>query len=215
MAQKSDTTSFWVSYGDLMTSLFFVMFVLVVILMVGIVRLRQEKQEATAQMLATKEQVRKVKELEEATKDLDEEYFDYDQAYKKFILKIPVQFRKGSADLSDISPEQQKKLLQAGRILHRFMQEKHKVLGIDFLLIVEGQASLDNYKYNRELSYARALSLYSFWVNNGLDFEHGEGLTGSEALVVGSGVYGKPRSDNEQENQRFLITLINKPGIIK
>lgn len=219
MASKSDNTSFWVGYGDLMTSLFFVMMVLVVLLIAYVSYQRRQYQEeiriSQEQMRASKEQVRKLKELEEATKDLDEQYFSYDEEYKKFVLNISVQFALGSSDLSDIPDTEKLQLLDAGRALHRFMQEKHEALGVDFLLIIEGQASNDSYRYNRALSYERALALYNFWRSEGLDFENSAGFEHSEALVVGSGIYGKPRSTVERQNQRFLITLINKPGIIK
>lgn len=212
MSKRGDTTSFWVSYGDLMTSLFFVMLVLSVILIAYSNELRQEVHSAEARMQATEAQVRKVKELEAATKGLDSRYFEYDDHFKKFVLKIPVQFRVGSSDITDIPLSQQRELLEAGRALHRFIQEKE---GIDFLMIIEGQSSRDSYRYNRELSYARALCLYNYWKANGLDFESAPGFEGSEALVVGSGIHGKPRHDNEAKNQRFLITLINKPGVIQ
>lgn len=218
MAKKNDNTSFWVSYGDLMTSLFFVMMILAVILIAATAQLRENVRladERVRHAAATEEQVRKLKELEEATKDIDESYFRYDGVYKKFVLNIPVKFRAQSSDISDIPLAEREKLFQAGKVLHNFMEEKHNKLGIDFLLIVEGQASKDAYEYNRQLSYERALALYTYWEKRGLNFETGEAFKGSEVLVVGSGIYGKPRAERNVDNQRFLITLINKPGLIK
>lgn len=211
MTKKGEHSFFWVSYADLMTSLFFVMLVLVVVL---IAYLQQVKKGAEA----TEKQIEKIKELEMATQNLDSTYFEYHDAYKKFILKIPINFETNSSNINDVPTHQQEQLLEAGKVLHKFIKDKHDSIGADFLMIIEGQASRDNYIYNNELSYARALALKNFWLDRGLVFgmdAYGNGLAGCELVVSGSGIGGIPRSTNERVNQRFLVTLINKPGLIK
>lgn len=87
---------------------------------------------------------------------------------------------------------------------------------VNYLLIIEGQASNDGYIKNFELSYERALSLYNYLQNNRkLDLKR----ENCEVLICGSGTQGTMRSypDNStnKKNQRFLIHILPKPGIIK
>lgn len=210
--KKGDNSSFWVSYGDLMTSLFFVMLVLVIGLLAWVQSLDQfAKKEEVYQ--ATQKQIDKIEELQKSTEDLDPKYFAYDALYKKFVLNIEIKFPKKSAYFGKLSEETQNQLFEAGKILYSFIFEKHKELGADYVLVIEGQASKDHYIYNDELSYQRALSLKNFWLNNGLDFSL---IGGCELLVAGSGTGGVPRDTTDEENnQRFLVTLITKPGEIK
>ena len=210
--KKGDNSSFWVSYGDLMTSLFFVMLVLVIGLLAWVQSLDQfAKKEEVYQ--ATQKQIDKIEELQKSTEDLDPKYFVYDALYKKFVLNIEIKFPKKSAYFEELSEETQNQLFEAGKILYSFIFEKHKELGADYVLVIEGQASKDHYIYNDELSYQRALSLKNFWLNKGLDFSL---IGGCELLVAGSGTGGVPRDKTDEENnQRFLVTLITKPGEIK
>lgn len=210
--KKGDNSSFWVSYGDLMTSLFFVMLVLVIGLLAWVQSLDQfAKKEEVYQ--ATQKQIDKINELQKSTEDLDPKYFAYDDLYKKFVLNIEIKFPKESAYFGELSEETQNQLFEAGNILYSFISDKHKELGADYVLVIEGQASKDHYIYNNELSYQRALSLKNFWLNNGLDFSS---IGGCELLVAGSGTGGVPRDTTDEENnQRFLVTLITKPGEIK
>lgn len=210
--KKGDNSSFWISYGDLMTSLFFVMLVLVIGLLAWVQSLDQfAKKEEVYQ--ATQKQIDKIKELQKSTEDLDPKYFAYDDRYKKFVLNIEIKFPKKSAYFEELPEETQNQLFEAGNILYSFISDKHKELGADYVLVIEGQASKDHYIYNNELSYQRALSLKNFWLNNGLDFSS---IGGCELLVAGSGTGGVPRDTTDEENnQRFLVTLITKPGEIK
>ena len=210
--KKGDNSSFWVSYGDLMTSLFFVMLVLVIGLLAWVQSLDQfAKKEEVYQ--ATQKQIDKIEELQKSTEDLDPKYFAYDDLYKKFVLNIEIKFPKESEYFGELSEETQNQLFEAGKILYSFISDKHKELGADYVLVIEGQASKDHYIYNNELSYQRALSLKNFWLNNGLDFSS---IGGCELLVAGSGTGGVPRDTTDEENnQRFLVTLITKPGEIK
>ena len=188
-----------------MTSLFFVMLVLVIGLFVGAETLRKSNE-------VTQAQIKKINELQKSTEDLDERYFAYDKKYKKFILKIEIKFPSQSSDFLSLPYATQEDLLKAGRSLYSFIRAKHSELDADYVLVVEGQASRDRYIYNDELSYQRALSLKKFWRNKGLDFSS---IDGCELLVAGSGTAGVPRDyDHEENNQRFLVTLITKPGEI-
>jgi flagellar motor protein MotB len=200
MAQKKESF-FWTSYSDLMTSLFFVMLVLFVLVIV----LLHKRMEATEAQL---EAIRKV---ENSTKDLSKEYFSYREDYRKYVLSIQVKYPAGKSDLTDMITEDKElqliKLGAAGEEIANFLNnhsENH------YLLIIEGQASKDNYLYNYELSYQRALSLIRFWIEDRqIEFNNN-----CEILISGSGD-GKldthsMREVSEVDNQRFLIHIIPK-----
>ena len=200
MAEKKESF-FWTSYSDLMTSLFFVMLVLFVLVIV----LLHKRMEATEAQLI------EIKKIEESTKDLSPDYFAYRPDYKKYVLTINVRYPAGKSDLKDIvsseKEAQLQKLASAGLEIQTFLQ-KHKEN--QDLLIIEGQASKDNYLFNYELSYQRALALMRFWIEDS-DIKFGNNC---EILISGSGD-GKldthsMREIKEQDNQRFLIHILPK-----
>ena len=192
---------FWTSYADLMTSLFFVMLALY-ILTVAVLRYQQK---------ATEEQLRKIKEIQNATKALPKTYFEYQAEYKRFTLKTQVNFPARSAV---IPARDHAYLIQVGRSIQQLvdtLKVKYKGADIKYLIVIEGMASKDNYVYNYQLSYERALSLYSFWqaVNIKLD------PSICEVIISGSGIGGVGREKVEYKNQRFLIQIIPKIGTIE
>jgi hypothetical protein len=86
-----------------------------------------------------------------------------------------------------------------------------KEKNIRYLVLIEGQASLDRYSRNFELSYERALSLLEFWEDNNVNLRK---LENCELVLSGSGTGGVPRDKNESKNQRFLIQIIPKIGTL-
>ena len=184
-----------------MTSLFFVMLVLFILVIV----LLHKRMEAT------EAQLQEIKKVEESTKDLSKDYFKYRPEYKKYVLNIQVRYPAGKSDLNTIISSdkdgQLDKLASAGKEIRDFLN-KHKEN--QYVLIVEGQASKDNFTYNYELSYQRALALMRFWVDDrGINFGNN-----CEILISGSGD-GKldthsMRETVETENQRFLIHILPK-----
>lgn len=200
MAQKKESF-FWTSYSDLMTSLFFVMLVLFILVIV----LLHKRMEAT------EAQLQEIKKVEESTKDLSKDYFEYRPEYKKYVLNIQVRYPAGKSDLNDITAfdkeTQLSRLSEAGKEIQDFLNKHHEN---QYVLIIEGQASKDNYLFNYELSYQRALALMRYWIeDNGINFGHN-----CEILISGSGD-GKldthsMRESVETENQRFLIHILPK-----
>lgn len=209
MSKNKKESFFWTSYSDLMTSLFFVMlalFILTVALM---------KKQAKA----TEDQLKKIKEIEASINKIDTTYFEYDQRYKKHILKIDVTFNSYSFDISDVSSYDQERLRKAGQVIYDFIN--NSIADAKYLLIIEGQSSRDGYykdeyKNNYVLSYQRALALYGFWSKRNVLFNDGNKC---EVIISGSGEHGslRKRPDDKwnKANQRFLIHIIPKPGIIK
>jgi len=160
---------------------------------------------------ATEEQLEKIREIEEAVNRIDTAYFEYSDIYKKHILKIRVNFPVGISDINVIDPQTKEDLVSAGRSIQRTLErisQEHPE--IQYLLIIEGQASRDMYRGNYELSYRRALALRRFWEENAVDFG-----VNCEVLIAGSGTGGTMREAYERLNQRFLIHIIPKPGMIE
>lgn len=215
MKQKSH---FWASYADLMTSLFFIMFILFVLtvcmLQKEIIKTDAAWREAERQRRATQEQLDKIREIEEGISKIDPTLFEYNPKYKKHILKIDVSFPRGSSDMNTIDNATLERLRYAGTTVRNFIKEAHDHLNVQYLLIIEGQASRDNYALNDQLSYNRALALYKYWKSNNIGF----GRDACEVIISGSGQDGvlrmQPDNSANEANQRFLIHIVPKPGII-
>ena len=200
MAQKKESF-FWTSYSDLMTSLFFVMLVLFILVIV----LLHKRMEAT------EAQLEEIKKVEQSTQDLNRDYFTYRPEYKKYVLTIQVHYPTGKANLNDMvsadKDSQLKKLAAAGKEIQDFLKTHEEN---QYILIIEGQASKDPYLYNYELSYQRALGLMRYWIEDS-NIVFGDNC---EILISGSGD-GKldthsMREAKEADNQRFLIHILPK-----
>ncbi len=213
---KSDNKSFfWASYADLMTSLFFVMLTLFIVVIIALNNARKEAIEQTEELQA---KIDKADEINNATRELDtnhSEYFQYYPEHKKHKLVVDVSFSKGDASMNNISVTTKNDLINTGHILQEFVNKTiNSNPQIQYLLIIEGQASRDSYIRNYELSYERALSLKRFWEGNGIVFNKN-----CEVLICGSGDgrltgTGLMREKTEKLNQRFLIHILPKPGKI-
>ena len=189
MAQKKKRESFfWISYSDLMTSLFFIMLVLFVLSTVGMYmseRAAREKEQAT------QKQLEKIKEIQEAVQQLPTQYFEEDSTNHRWSLKraFTPQFKDRDDNiylLNDTS-----KLLEVGRSLIGVINRLNELkvtsnMDISYLVVIEGMASRDNYPDNDGLSYRRALSLYNLWKKNHISFEDSQ----CEVQIAGSGIRG-------------------------
>ena len=172
---KEKTDFFWPSYTDLMTSLFFVMLLLFVL-----VYIKQHQQiDNLEQKLAI------IDAVEENLKPLksDSELFVYEEKYKRFKLAFDVRFR---TDKFAIRPGELKdyestvsNIDKAGinlkLIIARLKEAKQtnpKLKNISYILVIAGYASQTGEEFhNYELSYNRALSLRNHWKASGIDFE--------------------------------------------
>ncbi|MDR1553495.1 MAG: hypothetical protein LBS69_08555 [Prevotellaceae bacterium] len=207
MSKTTKESFFWTSYSDLMTSMFFVMLVLFVFTIV----LYHNK------MKATQAQLDKIKEIEESIENINSQYFEYDSQYKRHTLKnISVSFTKGSSNIYDIPQDQLDKLLSVGSSIKKFVDDAaNENPNVKYLLILEGQSSRDNYVRNYELSYERALALFKYWQDNGIDCNTNH----CEVIISGSGHESpfrvQPDNSSNTQNQRFVIHIIPKPGIIQ
>lgn len=193
---------FWVSFSDLMTSLFFIMMVLFVVT-IGYLQFQKK---------ATEEQLKKIEEIQAAVRQLPDEYFAYQPEYKRFKLNKEIGFEKGSDEIDTIYNEY---LIDVGNAIQKlvnglYSNDKYKDFDIKYLIVIEGMASKDTYSYNFELSYKRALSLYRLWKENGISFNPAI----CEIQIAGSGTDGVREYSGleERKNQQFLIHIIPKIG---
>ncbi len=209
---KKEKSLFWASYADLMTSLFFVMLVL----FIGVIIVLNEERIEIKTKYETSEKEKKVlQEINDATKNIDSTYFSYIEEYKKHKLRIEVNFRINDSEIENLPVSTKEQLKEAGIKLKGFVEETtHKNPSIQYLLIIEGQASRLGEEYiNYPLSYQRAYGLKKFWEENGIQFT----ADNCEVLICGSGDgkqsgTGLMRESNEKLNQRFLIHILPKPG---
>lgn len=193
-----------------MTSLFFIMLVLYVL---TYVKLMQQQRRIEAERRVTEEQLKKIKEIQDAVKELPTAYFAYDSTYKRFSLTQDVRFEK----MSDvISGQDESYLLGVGsaiRSLIDTLKSKYRGQDIKYLVVIEGMASNDLYIDNFPLSYKRAWAVLKLWQRNAIVPDP----TVCEVQVAGSGTGGIGRYPhaNEAKNQRILIQIIPKIGKIE
>jgi hypothetical protein len=174
-----------------------------------VVQIGQEKE-------VTEKELRKINEIRTAVQSIDSTYFSYDPVYKKHILKTQVKFNIGSSNIDDLDSYTKDELLAVRDTIKSFLDKLiEKDRKASYLLIIEGQASRDNYYYNNQLSYDRALSLFKFWFPNQTETTLQFYNLPCEVVIAGAGhMEGKPRAYINEDNQRFLIQIIPKPGII-
>lgn len=195
---------FWISYADLMTSLFFIMLVLFV---VTIGYLQFEKK-------VTEEQLSKLEEIQTAVRQLPSKYFVPQPQYKRFKLNREIHFESESYKIDTNDYDY---LREVGNSIINLVDglnsnEKFKDLDIKYLIVIEGMSSKDNYDYNFELSYQRALALYKFWKSKDIIFNP----EFCEIQIAGSGTDGirEYSGRDERKNQQFLIQIVPKIGEI-
>tara|TARA_B100000787_G_scaffold100757_1_gene74415 strand:+ start:9 stop:668 length:660 start_codon:yes stop_codon:yes gene_type:complete len=202
---------FWVSYGDLMTSLFFVMLVLYVISFT----ILQSKQ---SELQAAADQLKKLEDIQLALEGLDENFFKFDRVNKRYKLQVSTQFKSNSSKIGDIPKALRIKIFNAGKVLYAKIDQVIKENPtVDYLLIIEGNTQRSNQNWILSpnegylLSYKRALSLFNYWKSMGLDFKD----LGSqcEIIIAGSGHFGYSRDQsNERNNRKFSIQVTSKVG---
>jgi hypothetical protein len=195
---------FWLSYSDLMTSLFFVMLVLFIFVF-------STQNKLISDLNADKLELERIKEIEKTVNNIDKNYFYYDSVNKKHILNMSFLYPTGNDDITKIIPDKRSDLIKAGQAIKSLILKYTEEENIKYLVVVEGQASNDGWNGNDDLSYHRAQSLVNLWKANNVGLEK---LKNCEIVIAGSGVKGVPREqpDTPPANQRFLITIVPKIG---
>lgn len=213
MSKKKGKSLFWVSYADLMTSMFFVMLVLFI---VSIYKMHADTEEIIIQ----KKRLENILQLESQFSVLgNSDDLKYDEGNKMFFAKDFVGIEIFDPNEATIRPVFIPKVDSVGVSLSKIVSRLHeKNPDIQFQLVIEGTAAIPfkellNHKYDSDnkdmylLSYCRALSLYLRWREKGIDLRK----YNTEVIIAGSGFNGINRDkENENNNKRFIIQIIPK-----
>lgn len=217
MAEKKESF-FWTSYSDLMTSLFFIMLTLFVLVIV----LLHKRMEAT------EKQLEEIKKVEASTKELGRsKNFAYKAEYKKYVLDVRCFFDETKYRLADLQADTAS-LHEASKEIKEFLDRNE---ANQYLLIIEGQASRNSKKLtedNYDWSFQRALTLMKFWkdicqidfganceiqIAGSGDGRYNFGYTGGDGTARFKQLDStlmRERGSKEKYNQRFVIHIIPK-----
>ncbi|MBR5469355.1 MAG: flagellar motor protein MotB [Paludibacteraceae bacterium] len=220
MAKEKHNDSFWLSYSDLMTSLFFIMLVLFIVCIA-------KMGKALNDTNASYEQLRRILQLETQFEELSRSSaLQYVEEQKMFVAKdfigIEIFNPFTGSNWEDATTIKQKYIQtvdSVGQSLLRVVKTLYeKNPDLNFQLIIEGNAAipwqqLQNHSYNAdnkrmyELSYHRALALYRQWILKGINLRN----YNTEVIIAGSGFNGINRDEKvEENNKRFVIQIIPK-----
>ncbi len=217
MVEKKESF-FWTSFSDLMTSLFFIMLTLFILVIV----LLHKRMEAT------EKQLEEIKKVEASTRELGKsKNFAYRAEYKKYVLDVSCFFAATKHKLSDLQTDTAR-LNQAGVEIKEFLDRNKEN---QYLLIIEGQASRNSTSWtdsNYIWSFQRAYTLMKFWkdickidfganceiqIAGSGDGRYNFGYTGGEdtkRFKQLDATLMRERGNNERKNQRFVIHIIPK-----
>lgn len=220
---KSDkSNSFWPSYTDLMTSLFFIMLVLFVLVFSKQQQQIRDLERVLAVVNAVDENLKPLKS--------DSSLFMYEDEFRRFKLAFEVKFKvdrytidsDGLENFDNTIGNIEKAGLKLQSVIRQLKSSKDtegSKKDISYILVIAGYASNDNTEefHNYELSYKRALYLRNYWKTVGIDFEAPEFNNLIDLQIAGNGWGGVGRVStfNESANQRFLIQIFPKIGDIK
>lgn len=235
MARKKSGDTFWISYSDLMTSLFFIMLVLFIVCIVKMKVINNQLGQVLGEQIATNEQLKQILQLDSLFSELNQSSsLRYDESKKIFVAKdfenieifYPFTSNTTIAHASTIKPELLKKVDAVGADLQALLQNLYnRNPDFSYQLIIEGTAAIPwdkkaNKTFNPDnqlmysLSYNRALALYNRWLQKGLNLRK----YNTEIIIAGSGFNGNNRDDkNEDNNKRFFIQIvpkINRPEVV-
>lgn len=217
---RNKSNTFWLSYSDLMTSLFFIMLVLFIVCIVKMRGVNAELKDALNEANASKEQLEKILQLDRQFEELSKSTaLTYIEEKKTFVAKDFIGIEIFEPNDDKIKEQYRETVDKVGRSLQQIVENLHKQNPqLSYQLAIEGNAAikferLKNHTFDPDneemykLSYRRALSLYRRWRRNGLNFRK----YNTEVLICGSGFNGINRDMKiEDNNKRFVIQIIPK-----
>lgn len=223
---KKNNDSFWTSYSDLMTSLFFVMLVLFIVCLVKVNGINQVLKDVNKDANAKIDEYERILQLEKQFEVLtNATTLEYDKDKKMFYAK-DFQEKELFAPFTGANMEQATTIKSeylpivdtVGNDLIKILEQLNSNKKFSYQLVIEGNAAIPwqqlyNGNYDPDnvnmyvLSYRRALALYNQWRNNGLNFRQ----YNTEIIIAGSGFNGNNRDRIiEDYNKRFVIQIIPK-----
>jgi len=217
---KNRGNTFWLSYSDLMTSMFFIMLVLFIVCIVKMHGVNAELAKERDEANASKEQLEKILQLDKQFEELSKSTaLMYIEEKKTFVAKDFIGIEIFVPNDDKIKAEYLETVDRVGQSLQQIVKNLYKQNPqLSFQLVIEGNAAIKFEKLkahtfdpdNEEmykLSYRRALALYLRWKSNGLNFRD----YNTEVLICGSGFNGINRDmKKEDNNKRFVIQIIPK-----
>lgn len=209
MSKNKKESFFWTSYSDLMTSLFFVMLVLFVLVVV----LLHNKIKGQAIEIEKLQRITQIDKQFDPLKNSGK--FIYYESSKKFVAKDLVGKEIFEPNQTIILPKYVNTTLEIGKELEKLLEKlSSENKDITYQLVIEG--NMANYYDKRidkdniqgyKTSYERALAVYLLWNKNGIDLRKYH----TEILISGSGYNGLDRDlKHEENNKRFVIQIIPK-----
>ena len=209
---------FWTSYSDLMTSLFFTMLVLFVVVVIAMGQTNIKLRELLNNTTAEKEQLERITHLKDQFQTLTESgSLEYDEEKCMFYVKDFVGIEIFEPNQGIIKPEYISTVDEVGKEIKSINNALNSNNGnFKFQLVIEGTAAIPFRElvaktYNPDnkeiylLSYIRALALYERWKH--LKFRE----SNTEVIIAGSGFNGINRDKKvEDNNKRFVIQIIPK-----
>ncbi|OAD45908.1 flagellar motor protein MotB [Polaribacter atrinae] len=219
---KKHKDFFWMSFSDLMTSLFFVVLVLYVLTSVMLNQEKKKLQDALVELEKEKEKIEadneklnKILQLNEQFKPLQNDRdFIYLEDCKKYISKELNSIEIFEPNKSTILQKYKSSTIKVGNKLEELLKNLNVAnANFSYLIIIEGNManswdkkfSSDN-EYGYKKSYERALAVYNLWSINNINLRK----YNSEILISGSGFNGLCRDKIEENNKRFSIQIIPK-----
>ena len=205
---KKHKDFFWMSFSDLMTSLFFVVLVLYVL---TYVMLKKEQNKLEIE----NEKLNQILQLEKQFKPLQNDNdFIYLQDCKKYISKELNSIEIFEPNKSTILEKYKSSTIKVGNKLENLLKDLNVANpNFSYLIIIEGNMAnswdkkfSSDSEYGYKKSYERALAVYDLWSNNNIDLRK----YNSEILISGSGFNGLCRDKVEENNKRFSIQIIPK-----
>lgn len=217
MKGKRTMNSFWVSYSDLMTSLFFIMLVLFLVCIIKMKVTQNELFRVLGETKVSRDQYAKMLNLDNHFKKLSESStLRYDEANHTFIATDLEGKELFEPNGTIIRQEYLETVDKVGNDLKKLLSELHEYDStLTYLMLIEGTAankydySLDpDSEYGYELSYKRSLALYNYWTRQkNIDLRK----YNTEILICGSGFNGIHRDTVvEENNKRFVIQILPK-----
>lgn len=217
---KNRGNTFWLSYSDLMTSMFFIMLVLFIVCIVKMHGVNAELAKERDEANASKEQLEKILQLDKQFEELSKlTALMYIEEKKTFVAKDFIGIEIFVPNDDKIKAEYLETVDRVGQSLQQIVKNLYKQNPqLSFQLVIEGNAAIKFEKLRShafdpdnevmyKLSYRRALALYRRWKNNGLNFRN----YNTEVLICGSGFNGINRDmRKEDNNKRFVIQIIPK-----
>lgn len=216
MAKDTRQDSFWTSYADLMTSLFFIMLVLFVICIIQVSKKNIEINKELGDIKIEKKELESLLQMNKQFELLSKSTcLAYDSVKRMFYAKDLVGIEIFYPDSDRIKVEYKATVDTIGHDIYKILQELGST-NFSYQLVIEGTAAIPwrklkdhtfnpDSEYAYHLSYRRALALYNAWRK--YDFRK----YNTEIIIAGSGFNGINR-DNlvEENNKRFIVQIIPK-----